>query len=169
MTTHDQRRMPVKLDREEVETFLNTEARLMDEHLYHEWENLWTDDGVYWIPLGEDTDYDPTKRVSLIYDDRELIAARVRRLTGNFDFAQQPKSHLCRLVSNIEIDDGDGEEATVRSRFHLVEYRRSREHFWAGGTEHRLVRDDDGRLRMRFKKVLLTNREDSLPNCSFLF
>jgi benzoate/toluate 1,2-dioxygenase subunit beta len=159
----------VGLERATVEGFLHTEARLMDEYRYPEWEELWTDDGIYWVPLGEDADYDPTKRVSLIYDDRELIAARVRRLTGNFDFAQQPKSHLCRLIANIEVEDGDEQGSVVRSRFHLVEYRRSKQHFWAGNLEHHLVRNEDGDLRMRFKKVLLTNRHESLPNCSFLF
>ena len=37
-----------------VEQFIFREARLQDEHAYEEWEALWTDDGVYWVPYGGD-------------------------------------------------------------------------------------------------------------------
>ena len=35
---------------EDVTQFIYREARLQDEHAYSDWEALWTDDGVYWIP-----------------------------------------------------------------------------------------------------------------------
>ena len=46
------------VDRQAVEQFLYREARLMDESRYEEWEALWADDGVYWVPCNDD-DTDP--------------------------------------------------------------------------------------------------------------
>ena len=37
----------------DVEQLIYREARYQDEHAYDEWEALWTDDGVYWVPLFE--------------------------------------------------------------------------------------------------------------------
>ena len=34
----------------EVSQFIYREARLQDEHAYDEWEALWTDDAIYWVP-----------------------------------------------------------------------------------------------------------------------
>jgi hypothetical protein len=39
---------------------------------------------------------------------------------------------------------------------------------WAGSTTHRLVRRD-GQLRIQFKKVVLINNNEALPNMLFLF
>ena len=33
-----------------VEAFLYKESRLADESRYDEWEALWEDDAVYWVP-----------------------------------------------------------------------------------------------------------------------
>ena len=48
----------VTVDRlRDVEQFLFYEARLADEHRYEEWERLWTDDALYWVPAnGDDID-----------------------------------------------------------------------------------------------------------------
>ena len=40
-----------------VVDFLYREARLADEARYAEWEALWTDDGVYWVPATTDSPF----------------------------------------------------------------------------------------------------------------
>ena len=58
--------------------FLYREARLQDEHRFDEWEALWTDDAIYWVPAnGEDTD--PEQQMSILYDNRSRIALRIRQ------------------------------------------------------------------------------------------
>lgn len=156
------------LDVRDVEQFLFREARLMDEHRYEEWEALWTDDGVYWVPCGRG-DYDPLLNVSIIYDDRELIAARVRRMNGRFNFAQDPPSALARVVSNVELDGTDpGGDVRVQSAFALYDARRDTVRVWAGRMIHHLRRADGGQLQMSFKKVMLVNGDQGLPNATFL-
>lgn len=156
------------LELRDVEQFLFREARLMDEHRYEEWEALWTDDGVYWVPCGRG-DYDPLLNVSIIYDDRELIAARVRRMNSRFNFAQDPRSALARVVSNVELDGTEpGADVRVKSAFALYDARRDTVRVWAGRTTHHLRRADDGQLQMSFKKVMLVNGDQGLPNATFL-
>ena len=61
----------------QVESFLYQEALFMDEHRFDEWLSLWDDPAQYWVPCNAD-DIDPTRRVSLIYDDRRAAGAAGR-------------------------------------------------------------------------------------------
>jgi 3-phenylpropionate/cinnamic acid dioxygenase small subunit len=38
------------LKQHRVEQFLFLEARLIDERRFSEWEALWVDEGIYWVP-----------------------------------------------------------------------------------------------------------------------
>ena len=94
------------VERRQIEDFVYTEARLADEHRCDEWLALWTDDGVYWVPANRD-DIDPTREVSFIYDNRLNIGDRVERLKQGLAYAQDPSSRMRRIISNIEIEEGD--------------------------------------------------------------
>ena len=153
------------IDRGEVERFLYQEACLMDEHRYDEWESLWTDDAVYWVPCNAD-DIDPTQHVSIIYDDRSRIGHRVARLKSGEALAQDPPSRLRRLISNIEISEAENGDIDVRSNFLVIEVRQD-QRIWAGRTLHRLRREH-GELKMATKKVLLVNNNVELPPLGFL-
>lgn len=154
------------IEKSEVEAFIFKEARLADEYYYDEWENLWTEDGNYWVPANGD-DYDTHRKVSIINDNRERIRTRVKRMKSNVAHSQEPKSRLVRVISNIEVAALDEEEAVVSSTFYLAEARPYRETIWAGRTTHRLVRED-GKLKMRQKKVMLANNGNALVTLGFL-
>jgi 3-phenylpropionate/cinnamic acid dioxygenase small subunit len=155
------------LDRATVEAFLYQEARLADEGAYEAWGKLWTDDGVYWIPANLD-DYDPKKHLSIIYDDRAQLQDRLDRLMSGKAWAQEPKSRVCRLISNVELgpvtDRGDVE---VRSAFVLGEVRNGLQTSYYGRQVHHLRRSRDG-IRIAFKKVLLINNDEPLHNLTFI-
>lgn len=159
-----------RIDRQAVADFLHLEARLADECRYDEWEALWADDGLYWIPAGGD-DPDPQRQLSFAYDNRARIASRVRQLRAGTHHTQVPPSRLRRLISNIELLDSALDNAsdvvTVGSNFLLTEYRRGRLTLWSGRTIHKLRPDGRG-FRMAFKKVLLVNNVDAIPTLSFL-
>jgi 3-phenylpropionate/cinnamic acid dioxygenase small subunit len=154
------------MDHNDIESFLYREARLLDEHDYDGWESLWTDDCVYWVPCNED-DSDPLLHVSIIYDDRMGIRRRVERLKSGTAWAQEPKSRMRRVVSNIEMESEDSPDVTVYSNFSLSEYRSGVQTTWVGRTIHRL-RPENGGIRMSFKKVMLINNDAELPNMVFL-
>lgn len=150
----------------EVEDFLHYEARILDERRYAEWERLWTDDGVYWVPVGE-ADYDPRRRVSLIYDERPGLSRRLKRLCGDHAYAQTPPSTTVRIVSNIEVGDAGDGSVDVRSNFVLHSSRRSVRDVFAGRVRHTLSAADDG-WRIARRTVVLVGGADPVTNLSFI-
>ena len=153
-------------ERERVERFIYDEAQLMDEHRYDEWLALWTDDALYWVPSGRD-DIDPKREISLIYDDRVRLQVRITRLKSGFAHAQEPKSRMRRVVSNIVTQEAENGDVVVFSNFLLTELRRGKQDTFAGRTIHRL-RPDNGSFRLASKKVLLVNNDEHIDNLTFL-
>lgn len=154
------------MSNETVERFLYREARLMDENRYTEWLGLWADDAHYWVPCNDD-DIDPTREVSIIYDDRERLVQRIDRLLSGSVLAQDPKPRMRRLISNIEIAEDAGSELTAHSNFILVAARGDTQQIWAGRSIHRLRRDADS-FKIAHKKVLLVNSDQEMPLLQFL-
>jgi benzoate/toluate 1,2-dioxygenase subunit beta len=157
----------VAQDFRRVENFLYREARLMDENAYQEWLALWADDNIrYWVPSNID-EADPAEHVSLIYDDRKRLEARIKRLASGNAFAQDPRSRMRRVVSNIEVEEtGDG-TLTSWSNFALGEFRRGKQDVFIGRTMHKLSPEGDS-FRIIFKKVLLINNDGNIDNLTFL-
>ena len=152
--------------RSQVEEFLFHEARLADEHRYEEWLSLWTDDAIYWVPC-QDEDTDPSRQVSLIYDNRARLGERIARLKSGTVLAQDPKPLMRRVISNIVIGPASGTEVKVESNFVLIEARGRGQNIWCGRSIHRL-RQQDGILKMVEKKVLLVNTGQEMPVLQFL-
>ena len=153
-----------------VEAFLYTEARLADEARYAEWEALWEDDAIYWVPAHPGGDTDPRRQMSHIYDNRSRLATRIKLLQSGYRYSQEPASFMRRLISNIEIEKTDTGEFVVGSNFLLLELSVQARHDlrqWGGRTIHKL-RWVDGRLKMFWKQVLLVNAAEPLPNLTFL-
>jgi benzoate/toluate 1,2-dioxygenase beta subunit len=157
-------------DQKAVEVFLYKEARLADEARYTEWEALWTDDAIYWVPATTDPNVDPNKQISHIYDNRNRIATRIKLLQSGHRYSQEPASSMRRLISNIEVEKNDKGELIVGANFLLVELSiqaKHETHLWAGRTTHTLRWVGDA-LKMSQKKVVLVNAAEPLPNLSFL-
>jgi benzoate/toluate 1,2-dioxygenase beta subunit len=162
--------MRSEADHRAVADFLYLEARLADEARYAEWLELWTDDGVYWVPATTDSGADPERHLSHIYDNRARIETRVKLLQTGVRHSQEPASQMRRLVSNIEVEAAADGELVAGSNFILAELAvqaRRELHWWAGRVMHRLRRVD-GRLRMSRKTVVLVNAAEPLPNLAFL-
>jgi len=153
-------------ERPVIEAFLYQEARLADENSYDAWMALWTDDAIYWVPANED-DYDPHHHLSIIYDDRSRLQDRVDRLKSGSAWAQDPKSRLRRLISNIEIGAISQGTVEVSSNFILGECRRGLQQTYFARQIHTLHAGLDG-LKMSRKKVLLINNDEPIHNLTFL-
>lgn len=153
-------------DRDAIQRFLYHEARLMDEHRYDDWLALWAlEDSTYWIPANAD-DSDPARNVSVVFDRRGQLRNRIQRLKETLWLKEQAP-RLKRLVGNIVIEAESADEVTVSSNFILAELHRHNQVIWAGSTIHRLV-GHDGTFRIKYKKVVLLNNNEPLPNMLFL-
>jgi benzoate/toluate 1,2-dioxygenase beta subunit len=155
--------MPV--DHEQVRQFLYYEAQLMDEHRYDEWLALWAEGALYWVPSNRDV-IDPKREISLVYDDAVRLKLRIARLKSGFAHSQEPKSRMRRLISNVVVEEAEG-EVVASSNFLLAELRRGKQDLFAGRTTHRL-RPHDGSFKMTSKKVLLVNNDEPIDNLTFL-
>ena len=150
----------------QIEQFLFLEARLQDTHAYDEWEALWTDDAIYWVPAnGHDTD--PEKQMSIIYDNRSRIGIRIGQLKTGRRHTQSPRSELARVISNIELVERSGDEVDVRANALIFEDNMRGETMWAARNEYRL-RLVDGAFRLVRKKVGLVNNHKPIYTLSFL-
>jgi 3-phenylpropionate/cinnamic acid dioxygenase small subunit len=156
----------MSVDHYRVETFLYCEARLMDQHAYDEWFALWTDDALYWVPSNED-DYDPERHVSIVYENKRGLEDRIARLKSGAAYAQDPKSRLSRVVSNIEIEEQSDAQLIVNSTFNITALRRRRMDTYAGRAVHTLRADGES-FKIASKKVLLINNDVVINNLTFL-
>ncbi|MBP2367642.1 aromatic-ring-hydroxylating dioxygenase subunit beta [Pseudonocardia parietis] len=150
-----------------IEQFLYREARFADEHRYDEWESLWTPDALYWVPANDD-DADRMTQMSIVHDNRNRIATRIKQFKTGRRHSQVPHSRLRRVVSNVEllgtVGNGDIE---VAANFVLVESRERRKEVWAGRYTYRL-RVVDGELALSYKKVALVDNARPIATMSFL-
>jgi len=162
-----------RLTRQEAEDFLYEEARLLDERLFETWLHLFTEDGIYWIPIVEDAA--PTTQTSILYDDSQLLQIRVHHLLHERNLAQSPPSRTVHQVSNVQVWGGDSDdEAVVRCNLVVYEIRAGdhlqlglgQQRALAGKCEYRL-RHQDG-WRIACKKVVLINRHMPIVTLSFL-
>jgi 3-phenylpropionate/cinnamic acid dioxygenase small subunit len=151
-----------------IEQFLFREARLIDERRFDEWEALWHDDGVYWVPANGDR-ADPERAVSLVYDNRSRLHSRVERYAGGKAFSQQPPPRTAHIVANVVVDpDGAVEHRrVVHSTVQVAESRPGFRIDWVGRATHHLI-ERGGELRIVLKKVVLVDNDQELTTLDFL-
>lgn len=159
---------------DEASRFLVAEARLLDEHRFDEWETLFADDGVYWLPI--DPDKDPSTAISIIYDDRKRLHERVYRLTKTPVLDQNPHSRTVHFVSNVEVESAQVDsESGVRCHQLIAEMRPggpgqaglNAPRWFAARCEYRLRRDGAG-WKIAMKKVVFLNADEPHYNLSFI-
>ncbi|HXG36832.1 MAG TPA: aromatic-ring-hydroxylating dioxygenase subunit beta [Dehalococcoidia bacterium] len=156
----------VKIDRQEIENFLFKEARLIDDEKFEEWVDLFTEDTLYWAPCNRN-EIDPSREVSLVYDDKSRMLDRVWRLRSGLAYSQEPASRTRHMISNVEIVEAGAEKVVVSSNFAIFENRRGAQKTFAGRFEHHL-RPENGSWKIAFKKVELINNDDPIDNLTFL-
>lgn len=149
-----------------ITQFLYHEARLQDEHRFQDWEALWTEDAVYWLPAnGENTD--PERDMSILYDNRSRIGLRIRQFLTGKRYSQMPVSRLRRVIGNIEVLGDELNGTRITANMLLYESHRRGQIMWAARNEY-LLRQVDGQWRLAFKKVALVNNDAPLTTMAFL-
>lgn len=156
---------PQGIPDEDISAFLFLEARLADEARYSEWESLWDDDALYWVPMHPDDD--PATRLSYVYDNRRRIRSRIAQLNSGARHAQTPPSVMRRLLANLEVLERTADTVTVGANFVLFEHREDTT-TWAGRYVYVIRRTADGQLRLARKTVHLVNAAHAVPTLAFL-
>ena len=148
----------------ELADFVYAEARMLDEKRFDEWYELFTDDAAYWIPLAHGQQ-DPLNHGSLMYEDKLLLGVRVERLKGERTFSQKPRSrsHHVLQMSHVESRDEANNAYVTWTSMHYVETRTDEQTLYAAWATHHLS-VDDGKLRIKLKRVDLVNCDAAFGN-----
>ena len=145
------------IDREQFEKFLIHEGRLLDEREFEAWMELFTEDGLYWVPSTQGQP-DPYNQASLFFDDRQLMKTRIERLRHPRIHIQTPPSRTNHMVSNVIVEEAEEDAGNflVSSSMMMGEYRLDVQRFFMGRQFHRLMREGDT-FRIALKRVNLIN------------
>lgn len=160
--------------REEVEDLLYRQAALLDARRWQEWIDLFTDDGIYWMPV-QPSQSDWLSEPSIFAEDRLMMEIRMGRLNHPNAWSQAALWGTNHLVSNLVIESAEAPPAggaaaagggvgsgaqsiTVYSRFQMMEMRRDEVRHFGGTYRHHLVRTADG-LRIRLQRVDMMNAQ----------
>ena len=159
--------MDTEITLDEAVKFLWKEADILDRQDYDAWLPLWTEDGMYVIPVEKDTQ-DFANHLNLAYDNAEMRKARAARLQGGFSISAAPPAQSVRTLSRFVLTEEAPGAVTIRSAMHVIEDKFGRQRMFAANVEHKLVATEDG-LRIAQKVVWLLNSDGMLTSISYLF
>ncbi|WP_027929898.1 aromatic-ring-hydroxylating dioxygenase subunit beta [Amycolatopsis thermoflava] len=142
------------------------EAELLDRKDYLVWQELYTDDARYIVPIDPDTEDFPGT-LNMIYDDARMRAMRVTRMTEGYAIAAVDAARTVRTVSRFVPETVTDTEVVLRSAQVLIAYKRGRHDIWAADVRHRVRLSDSGD-RIAEKVVRLVDSEDAVPAAGFL-
>jgi len=140
------------------------EARLLDAREHDAWNEQFTDDGYYWVPLEHDQP-DGINHTSHLYEDKLLRDLRIQRLKSPRAFSQMPLSRCHHLLQAPQVESMDAAKNhfVTRTEFHYSEARGD-EMLMLVGTAFHHFRVEAGALRFTLKRVNLLNCDAALPS-----
>lgn len=145
----------------EIEEFLYRQAEILDDKRWDEWLGLFTEDGIYWVPVTEDQTADKAEGVpNIFYEDLDLMRVRAKRVSHPRAWSQKPPHRTSHAVSSVIVESLDAKtgDVVVRSKFTMAEFRRDVTRHFAGKYRHELKKTKDG-YRIRHQRVDIVNSE----------
>ena len=145
----------------EVRAFLDHEAELLDNRELHEWYEMLTEDINYEVPrritreAGDDVPVFSEKSFHL-QEDIESFEARITRYDKDYAWAENPPSRTRRFVTNVQIDEVDGDEVRERNNMLLLRLRGEESSpTFVSAERVDTLRREDGYLKLADRRVLL--------------
>ena len=127
------------ITRQQVEDFLFQEAALLDEWRLDEWLALFEANATYEVPTTDRPNADPHRSQYYVWDDYELLSARVKRLKSKHAHAENPHSRTRRLVTNVRLGERSDSSLEVRAAFLIYKIRDGNVDQFVGRYEHTLA------------------------------
>ena len=141
----------------QVEELLYRQAALLDNKAWGEWAELFSEDGVYWMPATPDqTDW--RREPSIFAEDRLLMEVRMGRLQHPNAWSQAAHWGTNHIVGNIVIESASADAVEVYSRFQMMELRRDNVRHFGGSYRHSLVKQGAD-WKIRLQRVDMTNAQ----------
>ena len=138
-----------------VEQFLFYQSELLDQKQWGAYIDLFSPDGVYWMPVTpEQTEW--LDSPSIFAEDRRMMEIRMGRVQHPNAWSQAPQWGTSHVVGNVVIESADESRVVVRARFQMMELRRDQLRHFAGTYRHTLL-CTDGDFKIALQRVDLLN------------
>ncbi len=163
----------------EIAQFFYAEAEFLDERRYDEWLALLADDIRYWMPMRRNVKFGDTEReftretddIAWFDEGKDTLTRRVRQIQTGIHWAEEPRSRIAHMVSNVQLLSvtPDEREVVAKSRFLIYRNRAETEtDILVGKREDTLRRDGDGWSIAR-RKIVLDQNVLMTKNLTFFF
>ncbi|MCS5480905.1 hypothetical protein NYP18_14765 [Corynebacterium sp. YIM 101645] len=144
------------------------EAALLDRKDYPAWEELFTEEGLYIVPVDPETE-DFEGSLNMIYDDKRMRRLRVDRMMQGYAPSAVAAATTTRIVSRFEVLNVSDDEVTIRSAQVLTAYKRhNTDVLGADLTHHIQLGEGDNPDRIIQKIARMINSEDAINAVGFL-
>ncbi len=163
--------------KEEIEAFLYREAELLDERRYEEWLDLFTEDAHYFMPMRRNVPHDEPEReftragtdVNWFDEGKDTLTRRVRQILTGLHWAEEPRSRICHMVSNVQVAATAAGEVVVKSRFLVYRNRVETETDFLVGKREDLLRRVDGGWKIARRRIVLDQNVLLAKNLTVFF
>ena len=145
------------------------EAALLDRKDYPAWEELYTDDAHYIIPIDPDTE-DFEGSLNMVFDDKRMRRLRVERMIQGYAPSAVAAAITARIVSRFEVVELSDTEVTIRSAQIVTAHKRHQTDTVGADLLHRIrLGEGEGEPdRIAQKVARLINSEDAVKASGYL-
>lgn len=147
------------------------EAAVLDAKDYPAWEEMFTDDGLYVIPIDPDTD-DFAASLNMVYDDKRMRQLRVQRMMQGYAPSAVAAARTVRIVSRFTVEEISDDAVVIKSAQILNAFKRNSFSTIGAEITHRIEftgSDDNGAGdKIALKVARLIDSEDAVSASGFL-
>ena len=143
------------------------EAEALDAKDYKSWEQMYTDDGIYVIPIDPDTD-DFASSLNMVYDDARMRRLRVQRMLQGYSPSAVAAARTVRVISRFTVQERTDTSVTLRSAQIVNAFKRNEFLTLGADLTHTIVFDDEGDDRIALKVIHLIDSEDAVSASGYL-
>jgi len=173
---------PARIDTElqqEIEQFYYWEAKLLNNRRFPDWFALLAADIHYFMPIRTThlmrepgLEYSGARDYAHFDDDAQMLHGRLRKITSDVSWSENPASRTRHLVSNVMIIEGENDgEYQVSSVFIVYRNRLERQVDIFAGERQDVIRRTAGEAGFEIaKRTILIDQSTILSNnLSFFF
>ena len=164
--------------REELTEFLYHEAELLDEGRFEEWLDLLSEDLAYTMPLRLNVSLGdiatrahtrPGEEVCWFDEGKDTLRKRVAQLRTGVHWAEEPRSRVSHLVTNVRVRRVALPEVELSCRFVVHRNRVADETDFFVGRRNDTLRRNPGGWQLCRRELLLDQNVLLAKNLTLLF
>ena len=144
----------------QLEVLLAQQAAMLDARRWSQWMEMFTEDGVYWMPAApEQTDWE--SQPSIFAEDKLLMQVRANRLLHPNAWSQAAQWATHHLLGAVIVEQASADALSTYTPWQMMEVRRDKVRHFGGSYRHHLVKQANGQWKIRLQRVDMFNAQAS--------